>query len=274
MAKREISKKEKRNTKMGYVLTALGLGLLFRPLSLVGVLLIAGVSYVVGKTFGVMSSGLDTTTHNKQDEVKAKEYEAVQLTGDELADRTIESGRAMIAQIREINDGIPDQELTRRFNLIEDKCVQILQTVAEKPGKASSVRKFMNYYLPTTLKMAQSYRTMQNRGLSAGAMYEARASLLRGTDMILTACQKQLDNLYRDTLFDVSTDIDVLEQMLRRDGFTDSDFTPDAVSAASGSEPRTAAAAQLMNGAPVIDPGAVRETEADSYYQLLQKKQN
>ena len=272
MAKRERSKKEKRNTAMGYILTAVGLGLLFRPFSLLGVLAIAGVSFVVGKTVGVMSSGLDLTTHNKQDEVKEKEYEAVSLTGDELADRTIESGRALLAQIREANDDIPDQELTRRFNQIEDKCVQILQTVAEKPGKASSVRKFMNYYLPTTLKMAQSYRTMQNRGLSAGAMYEARASLLRGTDMILTACQKQLDNLYKDTLFDVSTDIDVLEQMLKRDGFTDSDFTTDAVQNAAA-EPRTAAAAQLMNGTPVIDPGAIRDTEAESYYQLLEKRE-
>ncbi|MBR6027638.1 MAG: 5-bromo-4-chloroindolyl phosphate hydrolysis family protein [Clostridia bacterium] len=274
MAKREKSRKEKRNTTLGFVLTAAGLMILAKPFNLIGIAIVAGISYLVGKTVGVMSSGLDLTTHNRQDQVKEKEYEAVRMTGDELADRTIQSGQQLLAQIREANDAIPDQELTRRINEIEDKCTRILETIAEKPGKASSVRKFMNYYLPTTLKMVQSYRTMQDRGLSAAAMYEARATLLRGTDMIQTACQKQLDNLYKDTLFDVSTDIDVLEQMLRRDGFTDSDFTPEAVETAASDlrDTQSAAAAQLMSGTPVIDPGAVKNTERESYYQLLEKR--
>ena len=251
MAKREKSRKERRNSAMGFILTTLGLGLLFRPGHLFGVVIIAGIAYLVGKTVGIMSSGLDTTTHNRQDEVKEKEYEAVQMTGDELADRTIQSGQLLLAQIREANDAIPDEELTRRFNQIEDKCVSILETVAEKPAKASSVRKFMNYYLPTTLKMAQSYRTIQDRGLSPSAMWEARASLLRGTDMILTACQKQLDNLYKENMLDITTDIDVLEQMLKRDGFIEGDLSAEGISKAV-EEARTATAA-ILNAQPVDD---------------------
>lgn len=73
----------------------------------------------------------------------------------------------------------------------------------------------MDYYLPTTLKMLASYRTMSNRGVSVSDMTEARSTVIRGMGMVLTACQKQLDTLYKDDILDVSTDIDVLEQMLK-----------------------------------------------------------
>ena len=124
------------------------------------------------------------------------------------------------------------------------KDVQYVQeTVAEKPAKAPQIRKFMDYYLPTTLKMLASYRTMSNRGVSVNDMTEARSTVIRGMGMVLTACQKQLDNLYKDDILDVSTDIDVLEQMLKRDGFTEGELGQLQQSA-------TAAAAQMQKTNP------------------------
>ena len=79
--------------------------------------------------------------------------------------------------------------------------------------------------------------------------------------MILTACQKQLDSLFKDNMLDVSSDIDVLEQMMKRDGFADAgnerapqiDFN--SRSAASGSNARTAAAAQMGSRPhPTLNP--------------------
>jgi hypothetical protein len=78
-------------------------------------------------------------------------------------------------------------------------------------------------------------------------------------DMVNLACQKQLDNLFKDTMLDVSTDIDVLEQMLKRDGFTDSAFD----------SARTAAAATMgSNDVPVIHTEDTDQNEEfHSYYQ-------
>lgn len=83
---------------------------------------------------------------------------------------------------------------------------------------------------------------MSDRGVSAEDMAQARAETLRGMSMVLTACQKQLDNLYKDTMLDVSTDIDVLEQMLRRDGYTTS--MPEAATA-TAQQMSTAATPQM-----------------------------
>ena len=169
--------------------------------------------------------------------------EELPLSGDDAADAMISRGQEMLHQIREENDAIPDQVLSGQMDELEQLCVQIFKTVAEKPAKAPQIRKFMDYYLPTTLKMLASYRTMSNRGVSVNDMTEARSTVIRGMGMVLTACQKQLDNLYKDDILDVSTDIDVLEQMLKRDGFTEGELGQLQQSA-------TAAAAQMQKTNP------------------------
>ena len=246
--------------------------------------IIAGVliGLGVGKITSIMGSGLDTTTHNKRDrEREAQEAERAQreqaeqlkrqqaeaerkkkeeaskipLTGDKAADQVILTGQDMLATIRKENEAIPDQELSELMDNLSIKCEQIFRTVSETPSKAPQVRKFMNYYLPTTLKMLANYRTMQQRGVSYGEMQDARQTTVRGMNLVLTACQKLIDNLHRDNMLDISTDIDVLEQMLKRDGFTDNEIVENA---------RTAAEAQLRaSSVPMIQFPA--EQEADNY---------
>ena len=120
----------------------------------------------------------------------------------------------------------------------------------------------MDYYLPTTLKMLASYRTMSNRGVSVSDMTEARSTVIRGMGMVLTACQKQLDTLYKDDILDVSTDIDVLEQMLKRDGFTEGELGQLRQSA-------TAAAAQMQK----TNPPAAGCAQAGRFCVLLRSEQ-
>ena len=104
--------------------------------------------------------------------------------------------------------------------------------------------------------MLANYRTMQERGVSYGEMKEARETTVRGMNLILTACQKQIDNLHRDNMLDISTDIDVLEQMLKRDGFMDNEIVENA---------RTAAEAQMRaTSAPVMSFPDEHETPLPS----------
>ena len=236
--------------------------------------IIAGVllGLGIGKITSIMGSGLDTTTHNRRDrerqareeamnralqeqerqrkaqeEEKKKQEEAssIPLTGDKAADQVITTGRQMLATIKRENAAIPDREMSDLMDTLYLRCEQIFRTVSECPSKAPQVRKFMNYYLPTTLKMLANYRTMEQRGVSYGEMKEARETTMRGLNLILTACQKQIDNMHRENILDISTDIDVLEQMLKRDGFTENEILETA---------RTAAEAQMRaSSAPVMN---------------------
>ena len=83
-------------------------------------------------------------------------------------------------------------------------------------------------------------------------MNAARETTARGMNMILTACQKQIDNLHRENMMDISTDIDVLEQMLKRDGYTENELT--GIRDVVPTEPRTAAEAQMRaTSVPVME---------------------
>ncbi len=181
--------------------------------------LAAAVSLLVGRVIGIMGSGLDLGS-NKQ----AKKEEILPETGDPAADEVIKKGAEMMAQIREENDLIPDPALSQQMDDLERLCGQIFRTVAEKPRKAPQIRRFMEYYLPTTLKMLKSYRVMDQREVTGQNAQEARSRIVKAMGVVLAACQRQLETLYHDDMLDVTTDIDVLEQMLKRDGLIDSDL--------------------------------------------------
>lgn len=271
----DVTKKNPNSNKKsggaGFIITLLILSSLsgFSPGGIIaGVLLGLGI----GKITSIMGSGLDTTTHNRRDrerqareeamnralqeqerqrkaqeEEKKKQEEAssIPLTGDKAADQVITTGRQMLATIKRENAAIPDREMSDLMDMLYLRCEQIFRTVSECPSKAPQVRKFMNYYLPTTLKMLANYRTMEQRGVSYGEMKEARETTMHGLNLILTACQKQIDNMHRENILDISTDIDVLEQMLKRDGFTENEILETA---------RTAAEAQMRaSSAPVMN---------------------
>jgi len=261
-----VAKKSNFNRKSGgtgFLITA---GIIFLALKgipglILGVIIGAGV----GAVASIMGSKLDTTTHNKRD-MEREQQEAVlrqqqeeqarkaaaskiPLTGNELADSVILKGQEMLKTIREENVIITDPTLSAQMDTLADKCLQILKTVSEDPGKAPQVQKFINYYLPTTLKVLANYRTMQVRGVSYLEMNQARESAVRCMDMVLTACQKQIDNLHKANMLDISTDIDVMEQMLKRDGYTDNEILMQQRNNA-----RTAAEAQMRSSsAPVLD---------------------
>lgn len=275
------SNSNRKSGGAGFIITLLILGSL-TGFSFPGIVAGVLIGLGVGKITSIMGSGLDTTTHNKRDREreaqeaerakreqeeqlrrqqaeaerkKKEEASRIPLTGDKAADQVILTGQDMLATIRKENEAIPDQELSQLMDNLSTKCEQIFRTVSETPSKAPQVRKFMNYYLPTTLKMLANYRTMQQRGVSYGEMQDARQTTVRGMNLVLKACQKLIDNLHRDNMLDISTDIDVLEQMLKRDGFTDNEIVENA---------RTAAEAQLRSSSvPMINFPSEQET--DSY---------
>lgn len=282
-------------TKAGratFWLVAMG-GFLLGGFSFKWLILGSVLGWGVSKIVNIMASGLDTTTHNKGDderrrmeaeaaaraeeerrraeELKKRQEEeriareaasTIPLTGNETADSVITRGLEMLKTIRKENDLIPDGHLSDQMDILSAKCEQIFRTVSEAPDKAPQVRKFMNYYLPTTLKMLANYRTMQQRGVSAADLSAARETTARGMDMVLTACQKQIDNLHRENMLDISTDIEVLEKMLKADGYTD----PVA------SAPRTAAEAQMRaTSVPIMDFPEIETADPRNHLQSVQK---
>jgi len=212
----------KKNNSKAYVIAFLAVGAVMALYSVIfpmyrwqHYLIAGGIALLVGWVVFIMAQGLDTSK-------EAPAQQPIPKTGDSAVDSLVEKGQEMLAQIRKENDLIPDADLTAQMNRLDQVANQIFHTVAEQPGKAPQIRRFMDYYLPTTLKMLSGYRKMDERQVSGQNAQQTRAQIREAMDTVLKAFDKQLDALYQDDLLDLSTDIDVMETMLRQDGLIDS----------------------------------------------------
>ena len=206
-----------------------------------------------------MATGQDLKANNNQNkERKARAAQPVQpvaappveKTGNAEVDSILEKGQKTIQRIREENLKIPDALLTDKLAQLEILCGEIFRTVHDKPEKAPQIRKFMEYYLPTTLKIVSTYRTISERGVGGREIVEARQRIDDALGTVIKGCQKLLSKLYQDDVLDITTDIDVLEQMLKRDGLTETELQMAADQARRAAEINAAVDAKEQKAAP------------------------
>ena len=142
-------------------------------------------------------------------------------TGNAELDKMISDGNLAIAEMKRLNECIKDEKISRQIDRLEEISGKIFDCVKASPEKLPQIRKFMNYYLPTTLKLLNAYDRMGSQGVSgeniSGTM--ERVENMMGT--IVTAFERQLDGLFGDQALDISTDITVLENMMAREGLSD-----------------------------------------------------
>ena len=142
-------------------------------------------------------------------------------TGDGEIDRELAANRENLAQLKAANAGIASPELSRQLDRMENAGKAILAAVAEKPARAGQVRKFMKYYLPTTAKLLEQYKVMANVGTRGEHITKAMRSVENSLELIASAFEKQLDQLYKDEAVDMTSDVQVLETMMAGDGLTE-----------------------------------------------------
>jgi len=153
-----------------------------------------------------------------------KEKEEPVKTGDQLADELIAEGKAAISRLEKANEAIEDPQLSEQIARMERASRAIFAAIAEKPEKAQQVRRFMNYYLPTALKLLESYSKLSATGSTQENVSSTLESIRSSMEMIARAFEKQLDHLYADEALDISTDIDVLEAMMKSEGLMDDEM--------------------------------------------------
>ncbi len=104
---------------------------------------------------------------------------------------------------------------------ISDK---IIKNAIDDPKDIPAIRKFLNYYLPTTIKLLNAYDRMYAQGVDGVNISGTMSRIEDMLDTIVVAYNKQLDSLFADEALDIETDIQVLDGMLRREGLKDSEF--------------------------------------------------
>lgn len=143
----------------------------------------------------------------------ADEEEPAQETAEEKSD-----DYDFLTEIRAVNDSIPDPVMSAKIDRIGEITRKILDYQRQNPSKAGQLRTFLNYYLPTTLKILRAYAQLDQQGIEGENISAAKARIEGMMDKVVEGFEKQLDKLFQGDALDITSDVAVLEKMLDTDG--------------------------------------------------------
>ncbi|NLL76290.1 MAG: 5-bromo-4-chloroindolyl phosphate hydrolysis protein [Clostridiales bacterium] len=137
---------------------------------------------------------------------------------------TVEEGKEYIRRIKAANDSMPEEDISNKLYRLERICSRIFEHVEEKPEKLPDIRRFMNYYMPTTLKLVEAYEEFATQPVQGENITTAKKEIEGMLDDINSAFEKMFDKLFEDDVMDISTDISVLSTMLAQEGLLKDEF--------------------------------------------------
>ena len=183
------------------------MGLLFPKflMRLPGLLVTIALSAAAGFGSKALFPGRDVEV---RDEIK---------TGDAALDEEIAKGRQRLENLSKTNEAIQHQEITRNLNRINVAGEEMFKDLARDRKDVVHVRRFLNYYLPTTEKLMEQYRILQESSTKGENITSAMGRIENSTGMIADAFEKCLDKLYADDELDIDAEIQVMKTMLTGD---------------------------------------------------------
>ena len=193
-------------------------GLILPPYTLVHLALLAAVSVVVFFGINALCKNGGVIGAEEEPAPKTEPKKKEETTGNAELDKMLKDGRLAIAEMKRLDDNIADPGISADIVRLEQISQKIFEEVKADPKKLPKVRRFMDYYLPTTLKLLNSYDRMSGAGISGENIDTTLAKVEGMMRTVVAAFEKQLDNLYGAEAMDISADITVLETMMAREG--------------------------------------------------------
>jgi hypothetical protein len=132
-----------------------------------------------------------------------------------------EDENAVLTEIKAVNDAIDNEKMSAQIDRIGVITAKILDYQKTHPDKAPQLHSFLSYYLPTTLKILRAYGQLEDQEVSGSNITAAMQRIEGMMDKVVEGFEKQLDLLFQGDAMDITTDVEVLERMLAKDGLSD-----------------------------------------------------
>ncbi len=145
-------------------------------------------------------------------------------TGNKDLDELLAYGAASLQQLREINRRLPAPELTEKLDTVTALTDRIFEKLEKSPEKTPQVRRFMDYYLPTTVRLLERRVELEQSGVDTENVRSAAGRIEAMLDTVITAFRSQLDSLYENDLVDITADIRVMQQLMKSEGLTEKEL--------------------------------------------------
>ena len=108
--------------------------------------------------------------------------------------------------------------MSAKISRLEELTAKIFKLAKEQPEKLGTMRKFMDYYLPTSLKLLSRYEKLDSQGIEGTNISESKKQIEQTMDTMITAFEKQLDKMFLSESIDISADIAAMQNLMRADG--------------------------------------------------------
>lgn len=163
-------------------------------------------------------AGKEEAASKKPAESK-KAAEEKKSYGPEI-DPILEEGARALGEMARIYSSVQDKEVRRKINELMRITDKITQDAIADPSDIPQIKKFMNYYLPTTIKLLNAYDRMSAQGIEGENLDRSMNNINEMLDQAIVAYKKRLDSLFENQALDIETDIEVMNRMLTREGLT------------------------------------------------------
>lgn len=138
--------------------------------------------------------------------------------------KVLSAGDSYLTKIREANAAIPGEVISAKLDHLEEIIRKIYARIELHPEQVDDLDKFINYYLPTTLKLVDAYKDFEAQSVKGDNIQSAKKEIESTLETIIYAFETLLDSLYEDDALDISTDISVLQTMFAQECLTKGAF--------------------------------------------------
>ena len=135
--------------------------------------------------------------------------------------KIVQAGDEYVRRIKAANDAIPGEVISAKISRMELLVDRIFDRVEQNPDSVNDMRRMMDYYLPTTMKLLEAYKELDAQPVQGENIISSKKEIEDTIDTLNIAFEKLLDSLFQDTAWDVSSDISVLHTMLAQEGLTE-----------------------------------------------------
>ena len=136
----------------------------------------------------------------------------------------IQQGEQFVEEIHRCNDEIPGEAISEKIERMEHSVSMIIGRAKEEPSLTSDLRRLMNYYLPTTVKLLKAYADLDKQGKSSENIEQSKREIEDTIDTMNAAFDKLFDSMFEVTSMDISTDASVMKTLLEQEGLTGHSF--------------------------------------------------
>jgi len=155
---------------------------------------------------------------------KVEYIEEPVTTGDPEVDELLREGDLAIAEMRRLHESIKSESIGAKIDIIIEITGKIFLDVVDDRSDYRQIKRFADYYLPTTIKLLNAYDRMSEIGEHGENISGTLSRIDNILDTTIDAYRKQLDALFANQALDIETDITVLESMLKKEGLSGKDF--------------------------------------------------